>query len=255
MRKEIYPLINTWAIREPEDLWPLFAVVGSCQEHRMAWLPPPEHIQKELDAQRTVGWARLPEVDARTPKRVSLVSGRGSKLLPAEGLARSSVEGGQIVLQRKETLAYRSPRRHRKQEDPDPAFLDMIGMTKEDYLAKDLELRAEAENDDAALVVVEEEEEEEEEDLTLPFGTFGGKQVRPRTTLHGNHIPVPVREVPKVVLEEDALERVEAAVASGQMVDIDARQFAPTKPVWELPREGQGKTFWEPLPEEKKKEG
>ena len=40
MRKEIYPLINTWAIREPE-------------EHRMAWLPPPEHQQRLLDAQRT----------------------------------------------------------------------------------------------------------------------------------------------------------------------------------------------------------
>ena len=65
MRKEIYPLINTWAIREPEDLGPICAVVKCCQEHRMAWLPPPEHIQKELDAQRTAGWAWLPAVPGR----------------------------------------------------------------------------------------------------------------------------------------------------------------------------------------------
>lgn len=230
MRKEIYPLINTWAIREPE-------------EHRMAWLPPPEHQQRLLDAQRT-------------PKKVSLLSGaRRRKLLAAEGLARSSVEDGQIVVRKKNTLAWRRQRSFTKQEEPDQHFLDMIGMTKEEYLQKDLELKAAAEADDAALITVEEVEEEAEEDLSLPLGTFGGKKVRPRTTLRGNHIPVPVRDVPKVVLEESAMERVEQAVASGEIVNIDEKQMAPTKPVWELPREGQAKKFWSPVPEEKKRPG
>ena len=39
----------------------------------------------------------------------------------------------------------------------------MIGMTKEEYLQKDLELKAAAEADDAALITVEEVEEEAEE--------------------------------------------------------------------------------------------
>lgn len=39
-----------------------------------------------------------------------------------------------------------------------------------------------------------------QEDLSLPLGTFGGRKVKPRTTLRGNHIPVPVREIPKVGL-------------------------------------------------------
>jgi hypothetical protein len=69
--------------------------------------------------------------------------------------------------------------------------------------------------------------------LSLPLGTFGGKKVRPRTTLRGNHIPVPVRDVPKVVLEESAMERVAQAVASGEIVNIDEKQMAPTKPVWD----------------------
>ena len=72
-----------------------------------------------------------------------------------------------------------------------------------------------------------------QEDLSLPLGTFGGKKVRPRTTLRGNHIPVPVRDVPKVVLEESAMERVEHAVASGEIVNIDEKQMAPTKPFWD----------------------
>lgn len=86
-----------------------------------------------------------------------------------------------------------------------------------------------------------------------PLQTFGGKKVRPRTTLHGTHIPVPVREVPKLVFSQEAVERVEAAAANGE-VNIDDPQLAPTKPPWEIPREGQ-KKFWTPLPEEKKKEG
>lgn len=209
----------------------------------MAWLPPPEHQQRLLDAQRT-------------PKKVSLLSGaRRRKLLAAEGLARSSVEDGQIVVRKKNTLAWRRQRSFTKQEEPDQHFLDMIGMTKEEYLQKDLELKAAAEADDAALITVEEVEEEAEEDLSLPLGTFGGKKVRPRTTLRGNHIPVPVRDVPKVVLEESAMERVEQAVASGEIVNIDEKQMAPTKPVWELPREGQAKKFWSPVPEEKKRPG
>ena len=39
----------------------------------------------------------------------------------------------------------------------------MIGMTKEEYLQKDLELKAAAEADDVALITVEEVEEEAEE--------------------------------------------------------------------------------------------
>ncbi|CAK9073301.1 unnamed protein product [Durusdinium trenchii] len=239
MRKEIYPLINSWVFREPEDSrmhWEYW-------EHRVAWLPPPEHQQKILDAQRT-------------PKRISLAGGRSRKLLPAEGLARSSVEGGQIVLRKKDALAYRSPRAYRKQEEPDQTFLDDIGMTREEYMRKDLELRAEAiraDEEALSLVPVNEEEEEPEEDLSLPLQTFGGKKVRPRTTLHGTHIPVPVREVPKLVFSQEAVERVEAAAANGE-VNIDDPQLAPTKPPWEIPREGQ-KKFWTPLPEEKKKEG
>ena len=49
------------------------------------------------------------------------------------------------------------------EEEPDQHFLDMIGMTKEEYLQKDLELKAAAEADDAALITVEEVEEEAEE--------------------------------------------------------------------------------------------
>lgn len=230
MRKEIYPLINTWAIREPEA-------------HRIAWLPPPKHQQKLLDAQRT-------------RKKISLLgSSKQRKLLAAEGLARSSVEGGKIVLQKKETMAWRRQRSFSKQEEPDEHFLDMIGMTKEEYMRKDLELKAQAEAEDSALITIEEVEEEPEEDLSLPLGTFGGRKVKPRTTLRGNHIPVPVREIPKVTFSEAALERVEEAVLSGEIVNIDEKQLAPSKPVWELPREGQAKKFWAPMPKEKRKEG
>ena len=47
--------------------------------------------------------------------------------------------------------------------EPDQHFLDMIGMTKEEYLQKDLELKAAAEAEDAALITVEEVEEEPED--------------------------------------------------------------------------------------------
>ena len=79
--------------------------------------------------------------------------------------------------------------------------------------------------------------------------------MRPRTTLRGNHLPIPVREVPKLVLDEGAISRMEEAVKSGEIVNIDERQFAPTKPVWESPRKGPIQKFWTPVPEEKKKEG
>ena len=229
MRSEVYPLINTWALKEPE-------------KHRIAWLPPPEHQQRLLDAQRP-------------RKKVSLPGG-ARKLLAAEGIARTTVEGGKIVLRGKSPMAYRHQRTFTKQEVPDQTFLDMVGMTAEEYLQKDIELRREVEAEDSAsLSIVEDTVEEPVEDLTLKNGTFGGKKVRPRTTLRGNHIPIPVREVPKVVLDESAIARMEEAVQSGEIVNIDERQFAPTKPVWELPREGQAKKFWSPVPEEKKKEG
>ena len=231
MRSEVYPLINTWALKEPE-------------QHRIAWLPPPEHQQRLLDAQRP-------------KKRVSLPGGaRNRKLLAAEGLARTCVEDGKIVLRGKAPLAYRRQRTFGKQAVPDQTFLDMIGMTKEEYMQKDLELRKEVEMEDStSLSIVEEVVEEPAEDLTLKNGTFGGKKVRPRTTLRGNHIPIPVREVPKLVLDQDAIARMEAAVESGEIVNIDERQFAPTKPVWELPREGQARKFWSPVPDERKKDG
>ena len=132
MRSEIYPLINTWALKEPE-------------QHRMAWLPPPEHQQKILDAQRP-------------KKRLSLPrGGRGKKLLAAEGLARSCVEDGKIVLRGGAPLAYRRQRSFDKPDVPDQTFLDMIGMTEEEYLQKDIELRKEAESEDSeALTIVEE---------------------------------------------------------------------------------------------------
>ena len=49
------------------------------------------------------------------------------------------------------------------QEEPDEHFLDMIGMTKEEYMRKDLELKAQAEAEDSALITIEEVEEEPEE--------------------------------------------------------------------------------------------
>ena len=49
------------------------------------------------------------------------------------------------------------------QEEPDQHFLDMIGMTKEEYMRKDLELKAQAEAEDSALITIEEVEEEPEE--------------------------------------------------------------------------------------------
>lgn len=39
----------------------------------------------------------------------------------------------------------------------------MIGMTKEEYMRKDLELKAQAEAEDSALITIEEVEEEPEE--------------------------------------------------------------------------------------------
>ena len=79
--------------------------------------------------------------------------------------------------------------------------------------------------------------------------------MRPATKIRGDFKPRPEVKKPQVVFSEAAAERIEAAVASGELVDIDQRQFAPTKPVWELSREDQGKKFWEPVEEEKKKEG
>ncbi|CAE7350240.1 unnamed protein product [Symbiodinium sp. CCMP2592] len=231
MRSEIYPLINTWALKEPD-------------QHRIAWLPAPEHQQKLLD-------------QSRPKKKVSLPTGSGNrKLLAAEGIARSCVQDGKIVLRGRAPLAYRRQRTFAKQEVPDQAFLDMIGMTEEEYVQRDLELRKEVqEEDDASLSIVEEVVEEPAENLTLKNGTFGGKKVRPRTTLRGNHIPIPVREVPQVVLDEGAIARMEAAVESGEIVNIDEKQFAPSKPVWEMPRQGQASKFWTPVPEDRKKEG
>ncbi|CAE7544673.1 unnamed protein product, partial [Symbiodinium necroappetens] len=231
MRSEIYPLINTWALKEPN-------------QHRIAWLPPPEHQQKSLD-------------ERRPKKKVSLPTGsRNRKLLAAEGIARSCVQDGKIVLRGRSPLAYRRQRTFAKQEVPGQEFLDMIGMTGEEYVQKDLELQKEVqEEDDASLSIVDEVVEEPAENLTLKNGTFGGKKVRPRTTLRGDHIPIPVREVPKVVLDEGAIARMEAAVESGEIVNIDEKQFAPSKPVWEMPRQGQARKFWIPVPEDKKKEG
>lgn len=231
MRSEIYPLINTWALKEPN-------------QHRIAWLPPPEHQQKFLD-------------ERRPKKKVSLPTGsRNRKLLAAEGIARSCVQDGKIVLRGRSPLAYRRQRTFAKQEVPGQEFLDMIGMTEEEYVQKDLELQKEVqEEDDASLSIVEEVVEQPAENLTLKNGTFGGKKVRPRTTLRGDHIPIPVREVPKVVLDEGAIARMEAAVESGEIVNIDEKQFAPSKPVWEMPRQGQARKFWIPVPEDKKKEG
>eukprot|EP00440_Ansanella_granifera_P016429 gb/GFBE01017850.1/.p1 GENE.gb/GFBE01017850.1/~~gb/GFBE01017850.1/.p1 ORF type:complete len:577 (+),score=107.31 gb/GFBE01017850.1/:1-1731(+) len=129
LRKEIYPLINMWAIREPE-------------KHRIAWLPPPEHQQKLLR-------------ESQTPKKISLPGlGRGRKLLAAEGTKETMVDaGGKIVLVEKQELGFRRPRgvHAKKQVDPDPAFLLAINMTKEEYLKRDAELRELAElEDDAA---------------------------------------------------------------------------------------------------------
>lgn len=124
--------------------------------------------------------------------------------------------------------------------------------TWKEYMKKDLALRAQVDNEEEELgiTIQVEEPKEDKEDLTLPLQLFGGKKVRPRTTLRGNQIPTPVREVPQVVLDEGALARVEEAVASGEIVDIDERQFAPTRPIWEIPREGQAEKFWTPLPQE-----
>lgn len=49
------------------------------------------------------------------------------------------------------------------QEEPDQHFLDMIGMTKEEYLQRDIELKAAAEAEDSALIPMEEVEEEAED--------------------------------------------------------------------------------------------
>ena len=58
-----------------------------------------------------------------------------------------------------------------RQVEPDPVFLDDIGMTREEYLQKDLELRAEAEKEDEEVGIVVKEEEEPEENLTLLLGS------------------------------------------------------------------------------------
>lgn len=218
MRKEIYPLVNMWAIKEPDT-------------HRVAWLPPPEHQRKLLQS-------------AQKPKMISLPGlGRSRKLLAAPGPleAKKGKDGEIVFVEKEETFTRRLRRSNRyKIPDPDPEFLKTINMTREEYLEKHEELLmlAEVEDDDAALAVeVQQPVLEEKDETTLPTKLIAGRVMRATTGIHGNFEYTPVDESPNLVLNTEALDRVEAAASNGQ-IDIDQPQHHLTKPPWMLPRKG-----------------
>lgn len=219
MRKEIYPLVNMWAIREPET-------------HRVAWLPPPEHQRKLLQSMQK-------------PKKISLPGvGRGRKLLPAPGQLETKVgQNGKLVFVKREEETYvRRVRRSSswKTPDPDPEFLKTVNMTREEYLEKHAELLslAELEDDDAALAIeVQHSEAEKIDETILSTRLIGGRRMRATTGIRGNQEFTPVDHSPKLVLDKETLDRVEAAASAGK-TDIDQPQHL-TKPPWMLPRKGR----------------
>jgi len=239
MRKEIYPLVKMWAIREPET-------------HRVAWLPPPEHQRKLLQS-------------VQKPKKISLPGvGRGRKLLPAPGPLETKVgQNGKIVFAEREEETYvRRVRRSSrwKTPDPDPEFLKTVNMTREEYLEKHAELLAlaELEDDDAALAIeVQQPEAEKIDETILSTRLIGGRQMRATTGIRGNQEFTPVDDSPKLVLDKGTLDRVEAAASAGK-IDIDQPQHL-TKPPWMLPRKGRQEEkdsrYWKQVRESERKHG
>eukprot|EP00930_Biecheleria_cincta_P100782 TRINITY_DN92403_c0_g1_i1.p1 TRINITY_DN92403_c0_g1~~TRINITY_DN92403_c0_g1_i1.p1 ORF type:complete len:580 (+),score=100.74 TRINITY_DN92403_c0_g1_i1:113-1852(+) len=240
MRKEIYPLVNLWAIREPEM-------------HRVAWLPAPEHQRKLLQS-------------TQKPKMISLPGmGNSRKLLPTPGPLDASVgEKGEIVFVKRgeEAYARRMRTSNAKIPDPDPEFLKTVSMTREEYLEKHAELLslAEMEDEDAALSVeVQRPEDEKKDETILPTRIIGGREMRATTGIRGGYEFTPVDDSPKLILDTGAMDRLEIAASAGKPdTDIDQPQHLTTPP-WMLPRKGRQQAketrFWKQVSEEERKPG
>ncbi|CAE8710800.1 unnamed protein product [Polarella glacialis] len=197
------------------------------------------------------------------------------------------VENGQICLVEAKETIFRRPRSPKvRTSDPDPEFLLMMNVTKEEYLAKETQLVARVEmedlkSDEMAMQVysADKSSAEEPNPLALEPMLRAGKLVRARTGLRGTQDESYVIEMPKLMLDEEAIARVEAA-AIAPFSPTGA--WPPSRPPWELPRATRPEAldlpedpddikvgypadkaetpkeksrYWEPVPEEERKAG
>eukprot|EP00933_Yihiella_yeosuensis_P029005 TRINITY_DN22745_c0_g1_i2.p1 TRINITY_DN22745_c0_g1~~TRINITY_DN22745_c0_g1_i2.p1 ORF type:complete len:622 (+),score=117.41 TRINITY_DN22745_c0_g1_i2:88-1953(+) len=242
MRREIYPMINKWMIKAPE-------------KHRIGWLPPPEHVQRRL-------W------EAQTPKKISLVGmGRQKKMLPCkeDQLFADVNRDGKIVLHEDKNMNISRIRTGEKPAfQPDEAQLRLLGMTLEEYEKKNAMIRAEEAQEDAQRYElwkaqqVEVEAPEPENPLALPVQLEAGKIVRARTGLRGDQDSTPVVNLPKLVLSNEALARVDAAAKA----PFVRRAWPPEKAPWEMPRDPKERDmpkkkskYFNGIPDEEKLDG
>lgn len=129
MRGEIYPMIKTWAIRDPA-------------EHRIAWLPLPKRQDAGL-------------LDGETAIRPALPGFRRQEhLLPTPASSSMEVKDGRVAIEVQPQSYYlRRPRPVRAVE-PDDSQLLNLGMTREEFMRRDAELWRKAAREDQELALV-----------------------------------------------------------------------------------------------------
>jgi len=184
MRDEIYPVIHKWAIREPA-------------RHRIAWLPPPKHLQKALQS----GEVRRPILPGFSN------TGRLLPMTPAPDLKVESNGKLAIVSQPRRV---RLQRPQSKRSDPDPVQLLNLGMTREEFLAKEAQLVDTVAREDAEAELVLRQSEAIK--LSTPMEVEVSEDER------------------SLALTADAVDRLEAAAAEAPASPVDPN----VRPPWEV---------------------
>lgn len=191
MLGEIYPMHLTWAIREPA-------------EHRIAWLPAP----RRNDA------GALEGADVRRPMLPGFKN--HLQLLPTSYGHTAEVKDGKVaIVVQRTNFRLRKAMETSRIPDPDPEQLLTLGMTREEFLHRDAQLRAAAARENQreldAFVAAEAEA------AVAATAAAGARELTDLTAME---------RWSRLRLENEGIQRIEAAAQ-------DAPSEPPARTPWE----------------------